>query len=132
MAELFEKLYLKSVAFHRFGFHRPVNTIIFLKSFIAPLFKWGIDSATTEISRSSVLQHKSISIGRIPKVLPAEVPPCIPFVNLVSPKTLFITVVRTNIGEKWLLLVRCDVLIHSVGVFLWVQFCNDPFASVDF
>ena len=132
MAELLANVYLKSVAFHRCGFHRPVNTIIFLKSFIAPLLRCGIDSATTEISRSSVLQHKSISIGRIPKVLPAEVPPCIPFVNFFSPKTLLITVVRTNIGEKWLLLVRCDVLIHSVGVFFWVQFCNDPLSSVDF
>jgi hypothetical protein len=46
--------------------------MIFKKSFIAPLLKCGIVSLTTDISKCGVLAAKSISIGRIPNVFPAE------------------------------------------------------------
>jgi hypothetical protein len=42
---------------------------------IAPLFKCGIDSATTLVSVKGYSAASSIRIGNIPNVLPALVPP---------------------------------------------------------
>ena len=40
-----------------------------------PRRKCGIDSDTTLVSKLGVLIHLSISIGNMPNVFPAEVPP---------------------------------------------------------
>jgi hypothetical protein len=45
-----------------------------MKSRIAPLFKWGVVSDTTEIDKFGVLRALSISIDNIAIVFPLFVP----------------------------------------------------------
>ena len=52
-----------------------VHFITFKKSLKAPRLKCGIDSATTLISKPPFFAALSISIGSMPNVFPAEVPP---------------------------------------------------------
>ena len=103
------KLYLKSVAFHRSSNHRPVSNIIFLKSFMAPRFKCGIDSATIDISLNGFFAAMSTNMGMIAYVLPtccppnewganyAEVPPWTPLTNFFRSRIFLIAVVYLNI-----------------------------------
>tara|TARA_R110001606_G_scaffold130221_1_gene265547 strand:- start:44 stop:256 length:213 start_codon:yes stop_codon:yes gene_type:complete len=61
--------------------------MIFLKSFNAPLFKCGIDSATTDISKLGVCIALLINTGSMPNVFPADVnsPPHNKVRGLLSP-----------------------------------------------
>ena len=65
----------------------------FRKAFNAPLLKCGTDSLTTDISLLGFLIAWSISNGRMPNVLPAEVPPCTTLLRLFNLLNFFIAVV---------------------------------------
>jgi len=70
IVEPFKKVYVDVVLCHCERFHLSVLTNIFLKSFITPLLKCGVDSATIEHSKPAVDKALFIMIGAIPNVFP--------------------------------------------------------------
>ena len=71
----FANSYFSSDLLKRSSTKRLVHFITFKKSRNAPRRKCGIDSATTLISSPPVFVALSMSIGSMPKVFPALVPP---------------------------------------------------------